>query len=93
VSLLNHGYGPRHDPDGAHVHHWELQLQFKHASYAYYALIAKRCGGIGSQCFSLYGRHTNQYLLQHYGFALENNPDDLAEISLPLQVTLVKPFD
>lgn len=36
----------------------------------------------GDQVFLCYGRHTNLQLLQHYGFALPDNPHE--EVPVPL---------
>ncbi|KAL0396171.1 UNVERIFIED_CONTAM: protein SET DOMAIN GROUP 40 [Sesamum calycinum] len=49
------------------------------ASYCFYA---KRNYGKGDQVLLSYGTYTNLELLEHYGFLLQENPNDKAFISL-----------
>ncbi|KAK6154088.1 hypothetical protein DH2020_013727 [Rehmannia glutinosa] len=53
------------------------------ASYCFYA---KRNYGKGEQVLLSYGTYTNLELLEHYGFILQENPNDKAFISLETEM-------
>lgn len=47
----------------------------------------------GEQLCINYGHHSNVRLLRNYGFALPNNPHDVAELPLPREMQSVRPDD
>lgn len=45
-------------------------------------------GKKGTECFHSYGSLPNHSLLCYYGFAVEDNPNDIAKLTLELEVRL-----
>ncbi|GER27237.1 SET domain-containing protein, partial [Striga asiatica] len=59
---------------------------------ACYCFFAKRDYGEGEQVLLSYGTYTNLELLEHYGFILQENPNDKAFISLETEMYSLCPW-